>query len=334
MTNSLDSKEHDHLSFDPAIQSENIAFSPSELLMCQGCSRQNPPNRINCIYCGKELKFREEDVIDRHLVSRQLEAWEAGFNIIFRSASNGCDLMAATKLLGENIDLTAIVAAGNPVPIARVDSLKLAEILVTKMLGSGVVCSIVSDADLDAERPPIRLSKIEIADDLFFFTDFNTRSSMEIANEDLTLIVTGQLNRTRTDLIEKRKRKGSELLDESASFTDELIVDLYTRNEPRGFRIYPAGFDFSCLGQEKGILARENIERLVTYLSSLASNARFVSSYSAARPFLARVWEVESRTDAQGIKRIGFGKRGFGKTESTSNLQQFTKYSRLQRHLL
>ncbi|MBK6751586.1 MAG: hypothetical protein IPG67_16710 [Acidobacteria bacterium] len=334
MNNLPDRTDEDPKAFDPAIQSEKIAFAPGELVSCDACSRQNPPNRTHCLYCGKELEFRAEDLDDQKPVARALESWEAGFNVIFRSALSNCDVSAANVLLSENSELAAIVRSGIPMPIARVESLKLAEILADKLKGVGIDCIVVGDADLDVERPPVRLSKVAVAGGHFEFTDFNTHSTVRIAFSDLTLIVTGQLNRTRTDLIEKRKRKGPELLDETASFADETLLDLYTTNDIRGYRIFSAGFDFSCLGDKMSLLARENMDRLITYLSDSAPSVIVVTNYAAARRYLAPFWEIETRSDAQGIKRIGFGKLGFGKTESTSNLQQFTKYSRLQRHLL
>ncbi len=334
MNNLPDRADQDQKAFDPAIQSENIAFAPGELVGCDNCLRHNPPNRTHCLYCGKELEFSAELLDNRKPVARALESWESGFNVIFRSAVSNCDLSAANLLLSENAELEAIVRSGIPMPIARVESLKLAQTLAIKMKGLGIDCIVVGDADLEVARPPVRLSKVAIENGHFEFTDFNTHSTTRVAFSDLTLIVIGQLNRSRTDLIEKRKRKGPELLDETASFADESLLDIYITNDTRGFRIFPAGFDFSCLGDKMSLLARENMDRLVTYLTARALSVNVVNNYTAARRHLAPFWEIETRSDAQGIKRIGFGKLGFGKTESTSNLQQFTKYSRLQRHLL
>src|SRR2546422_10386361 len=32
------------------------AFKAQELINCEACSRPNPPNRLNCLYCGFGLK--------------------------------------------------------------------------------------------------------------------------------------------------------------------------------------------------------------------------------------------------------------------------------------
>ena len=48
---------------------------------------------------------------------------------------------------------------------------------------------------------------------------------------------------------------------------------------------------------------------------------------------LGTVWEIESRNDPQRPKAFGVWQVEFGTVASTSNLNQFTKYSRLQWHL-
>ena len=101
-----------------------------------------------------------------------------------------------------------------------------------------------------------------------------------------------------------------------------------------GYRVFTSGFDFSCLGDEKGLLASDNLKRLTSKLASLSSNAKLVHEYRSVRQSLGSVWEPEIRRDTKGLQRTGFGKREFGSVMTTSNLEQFTKFSRLQRHLL
>lgn len=337
MPDVTESNEKERSSFDPSIQTENIAYAPADLLACDGCSRQNPPNRTNCIYCGVPLAITVGQFADERPIIRELEAWEPGFNVIFRPGLDGRGISAAktaSLTLLDPDEVNEIASSNSTLPIARVESSKLAEILAVELGKLELSCFVVSDADLAADTPPIRLSKVEISETAFRLIDFNTRLATEVLFSDLALIVQGHLSRTRTDLIEKRKRKGAELLDETSSFADETVLDLYTRNDSRGFRINLAGFDFSCLGAEKTLLAKDNIGRLVKLISGLAPNARLIDDYSSVKRPLSLVWKIESRTDAQGIKRLGIGKSGFGKVESTSNLLQFTKYSRLQWHLL
>lgn len=337
MPNSTESADEIRAPFDPAIQTENIEFLQEELLTCDGCSRQNPPNRINCIYCGTVLAISAEQFVQQKPVIRKLESWEQGFNIVCLSSTvedRSLENKIASLTGYDTSDVNMILSSSAPLPILRVESSQVAEMLSNEFNGLGLTCCVVSDADLAAERPPVRLAKIDISKTSFQFIDFNTKAAADIAFLDLALIVRGQLSRTRTELVEKRKRKRTDLLDESSSFADETVIDLYTKSDGRGFRINIAGFDFSCLGAEKTLLAKENIGRLIKLLSDLAPNARLADNFSTIQGALSKVWEIESRSDAQGIKHLRFGKSGFGKVESTSNLQQFTKYSRLLRHLL
>ena len=140
---------------------------------------------------------------------------------------------------------------------------------------------------------------------------------------------------SRVDSLEKKRRRGTtKLIDETATASDESILDMYSKRDGIGFRVHLTGFDFSCLGDDKGLLAVENLRRLIVRLKEHAPNAKLVTNYGSVRPALSQVWEIESRKDSQGLKRSGFGKREFGAVASSSNLNQFTKYSRLQWHLL
>lgn len=335
MPDSPESKSKESPGFDPSIQTENIAYSPDRLIACAGCGRQNPPNRLNCLYCGRELTITAADLADTDPVIRDLEAWESGFNLVLRSAAGAATEGFAKVVPGSSIDLGSIIGSNLPLPIARVESQKLADVLVEKLDRIGMRCSVISDADLAAERPPVRLQGLAIKEKHYEFIDFNTRSVTEVSFDELALIVQGQLSQTRTEMLEKRRRKAeTKVIDETAMSVDESILDIYTRTDRIGFRVYQAGFDFSCLGGRKGLIAGENMRRLAAVLAESAPNARVIDGYARVRQLLGGVWEVESRSDPQGLKRSGFGKVEFGKVATTSNLQQFSKYSRLQWHLL
>jgi hypothetical protein len=115
---------------------------------------------------------------------------------------------------------------------------------------------------------------------------------------------------------------------------DETLIDIYTRNDPTGYRIYMTGFDFSCLGEAKGMLAGENMRLLVTMLSEVTPSMRTISDHSQIKHLLGDIWEVESRKESQGARRAGFASKVFGSVQTTNDLSQFTKYSRMQWHLL
>ena len=321
--------------YDPRFQTENIAFDEEKMIACGKCSRSNPPNRLKCMYCGGGLKIADASVVRANL--RRLEIWERGYNVILRSRSeNDVDLVQIAAFLAiESEQLSAILDLAQPLPIARVESEKEAAIAVEKLECLGLKCSVLSDEALAVEKPPVRLSGMVIDERTLTLKHFNTISLTETSTDELVLIVPGTINLSRVDSTAKKGfRSEAKLTGESATATDEAILDIYLRSDSNGFRIRLSGFDFSCLGEEKGLLAVENMQRLIAVLRERAPNAKFVNSYVAVRQALSRVWDVESRKESHGVQHSGFGKAKLNTVDSTSNLNQFTKYSRLQRHLL
>lgn len=323
-------------SFDPNIQSEDIAFDRDEMIACDACGRANPPNRFNCIYCAHELEISTGDTAATRFTSRKLETWERGFNLILvRHLDAGGKCGAAADLLRVEIaNFNEIVQSATPLPVVRVESEKEAALIRTRLEEIGFVCSVMSDDELAADKPHVRLSAAELNDETLEVVSFNTKERIKIAWNDVALIVSGVLTKGRVDSLEKKRRRGkTELIDETATSSDEEIFDLYTRDDAAGFRVHQAGFDFSCLGNNKGLLASENMRRLIVELKQRAPNARYINSYGQLRHLLRDVWEVESRKDFHGLQRSGFGKVESTSVASTSNLVQFNKFSRLQWHL-
>ncbi len=69
-------------------------------------------------------------------------------------------------------------------------------------------------------------------------------------------------------------------------------------------------------------------------MREVAPNAKFVDDYLQVRENLGNIWEVELKTDSQGIRRGGVGSFNLANVTIANNLLQFTKYSRLNRQLL
>ncbi len=51
------------------------------------------------------------------------------------------------------------------------------------------------------------------------------------------------------------------------------MIDIYSREDATGYRIFAKGFDFSCLEAEKEILAAKNLKKLAQKLYEVASEA-------------------------------------------------------------
>lgn len=338
MADDLEKESKNGTAFDPRFQTEDLAFAAEKLVSCGGCSRMNPPTRLNCLYCGGELEIAVEDGTSIKANLRKLELWERGVNVIVRERDSGIEIdrqKLASFLSMDAANVSTIIDARTPLPIARVASEKEAVLVLTGLKRFGVECTVVKDDDLAADKPPVRLSGMEITDEQLTLRDFNTGKLNTAAIADMVLIVPGRLTESKVDSLEKRGiRKKAQLIHESATAMDEALFDIYLRDDPAGFRVRMAGFDFSCLGDRKELLAGENMQRLIGVLKAAAPNANFVDNYQTVRQALGRVWDVESQKDSKSVERAGFGKAKFGTVESTSNLNQFTKYSRLQWHLL
>ncbi len=324
---------------DLPIQAENPAFKPEEMILCRKCERKNPPTRLDCFYCGKQLEFSEAQsgFIKPNL--RKLENWEKGFNLIYSPVSQNFDdarLSEIAKILKcEKEFLQKMIASQKSLPLARAESEKEAEIVQKRLRELGADTLIVSDESLNIEKSARRLRGIEFYDDKIILILFNQDEILEISNNDLVLIVTGAIFERKVEATEKRVKEGeSKILQTSETASDEFLIDIYSREDATGYRIFAKGFDFSCLEAEKEILAAKNLKKLAQKLVEAALNAKIVDDYLQVRESLGNVWQVEERTDSQGMKREGFGKFNLGNVTTINNLSQFTKYSRLQWQLL
>lgn len=322
-------------SFDPRIQTEEIAFRRDEMNVCSKCGRMNPPTRAACMYCATTLAIKAGNDTAIKVTLRKLESWEPGHNVIVRAAAEKAEIAKAAAYLSiETADLRKLLDAHVPLPIARVEGEGIADRVLIALREFGIDCFVVGDSTLDTKHLPVRLSGIEMMSDGLSVVDFNTRSHISLSTSDVKLIVVGTVISSKIDTLEKKGRgRKRKLLDETSTGADESVIDIYDRRNTNGYRVQPSGFDFSCLGEDKGLIGSENMRRLIIALKEKFPSATLSADYMNVRHLLDDVWEIESRTDPQGLRRAGFGKVEFGSVASTSNLEQFTKYSRLQWHL-
>jgi hypothetical protein len=317
------------------IQSEKIAFDLDELLACSNCGKQNPPNRSSCLYCAAALELPAGHEAAVRLNLRPLEAWENGYNIVYVPPADNPGHAGIAYYLKYEPDLVAqMLDAAHPFPLARIESRSDADMAVKSLKGLGLKTSVVRDIDLKIGKPNIRLRSVEFGDDSIALTSFNTADVTRLESDSIALIVTGRIVELKAESVEKRKKKERKILDETSTSSDEMLIDLYTRESVQGWRIAARGFDFSGLGKHKRLLATENLETLLKTLRAVAGSAVFIDEYVARMNTLTSVWDIERQTDFEGLKRAGMGKIGFGSVVRTSNLTQFTKYSRLQRLML
>ena len=335
MSSSPDIEANSPPGLDPTIQTENIAFDRTEMITCSHCERANPPNRFKCLYCAGDLKLSSQRADAINVVVRKPESWERGVNIILHGVSDAANTKhAATMLSLEQEEIVRIIGAGKSLPLARVESTVEADAVINRLRGLGIDCFAVNDEILAVETPSVRIGGFEFLPGEFAVKNFNTGIYTRFPADEIALIVEGVISKTKVDSVEKRRLRGeSKLIDQTSLSTDDRVLDIYPSNQATGFRLSPTGFDFSCLGDQKSLLARENWGLLIDLLKTKLPSAEFVTDYPEIREALETAWPSESRTETKGMIQTGFGKREFGTVAKTSNLEQFNKYSRLRRYL-
>ena len=318
------------------IREEEIGYSSDQMLACSKCGKANPPNRANCLYCAGPVENFVAGSDTPKLNLRRLENWENGFNVIALSPRCGTGTSELAKIFGPNADeIESLLEASHSVPLARFESESDAVIAKDHLARFEMDAVVVSDVMLKMGKPNVRSRSVEFLPDAILFVSFNTGKSTIVPVNDIALVVTGTVTESKFESIEKgRKKTQRKSISESSTTSDDLVVDVYTGDDEQGWRIMTKGFDFSCLGDEKVMLAGENIRRLVERIRASAPHTKFVEEYDHVGNAMSAVWEIESRKDFEGIKRTGFLRSGFSSVVRTTNVDQFSKYSRLQRILL
>lgn len=317
------------MEFDPTIQSEKIGFDAADQMICASCGRANGPKRASCIYCGNDIGDANRTVI--RIEEETLDETVLGFNIV-ACGSVFSDPDAAARLFGRDVaDIEQISVAGAALPIARFADAGTAAVMLDRSLPYVSGLRIICDRDLDPTNLPRRISRIDQDDGMITLTNFNTLAVTTYTIDTLSVIVSGVHFRNRSSVLEKRGRRGrSKLLDEDQFASDDKVLDIYFTGDRQGYRVNTTGFDFTCIGESRSLLAAENIDRLADRLSGLNGTVSSMAVYDQIRRLIDPVWQLSSQTDFNGIVRSGLGRSGFGKATETNNFSQFLKFSRLQ----
>jgi hypothetical protein len=317
------------------------AFSREELIACERCGRASPPTRMKCLYCGATLPAAEGGEDRRRPALKPLEEWERGFNVVLAPRAGGDSdprggalAEAASLARVEPEQLSEMLAATTALPLARTGERAEAELLERRLTGLGLKVEIVADEDLAVEsEPPRRVRKIE-------FDEEGVTGLSRVGGEarragwgEIVVIVVGRIFKKRIEVEERqRRRTGSEVVESRELVEDEGVIDLHFGESPAGWRIMAEGFDYSCLGARKGLLASENFARLGEEFRALSRRAAFDDSYRRVRHLLQFAWSPTQQTGAGGVRRARPGRVSTEAITNVSNEAQFTRYSRLLRH--
>ncbi len=321
------------------IQTESEAYTSEEMIACKKCKRNNPPTRLDCLYCGCDLEFDENQSQMLKPILRKAESYLNAFNLIYLGNCESWNEVQLTEIAKmtrvPKAGLSEIVMSKKALPLARTEFEKETEIVSQRLKELGIDSSILRDDQFKMEKIPRRLRRIEFEPDKLLFILFNNDEIVEIKPDDIALIVVGAAFERKLESTEKYSKKGEiKVLETAEISSDEILIDVYPKDDLVGYRISPKGFDFSGLGDEKQMIGIENVKILVERLKRFAPNAAFNDDYLGVRDKLAHIWQAEESSDSKGLKRRSFG--SFNKTSviTTNNLTQFTKYSRLQYLLL
>lgn len=309
------------------------------MVRCDECLRANPPTRVNCLYCAAILPQTEITVNLQKPVLRPLEKWEQGYNNILlppvANLSPAVLAEAADLLRLRTDDVNRILSAATPLPLARAATIDEAHLIKRRLSLLGIDSGIMPDAEPAADGPAvIKVRALDIDGGGVFAYQTPEAPFIHILWSDCTLLVSGRVMVKRVELKERQgKRAENSILHSSEFVTDETFVDVYARSQTMPFRISANSFDFSCLGSSKGLLAGENIMRLIQVFRERASEAEYDGSFDSLRKILEPVWPSEQQNESLGWRRERPGKYSIGSVVELSNETQFSRYSRLRRYL-
>ena len=321
------------------------AFAPSPMRACAACGRQSPPTRMSCLYCGALLPAPAGGEDLRRPALRALEDWERGLNVVLVRDGTPGDAAAPAELGEEALaeaatlvrieagELRHFLSARVPLPLARTADAEEAVLLGRRLGALGLRVGVVADKELAVESLPPRRVR-QLAFDADGVTGRAAGGGEERAGwGEIELIVAGRISERRIETeVEKKRGRDEDAAAESRELSaDEAVVDLYLAGRPGSWRVGSDGFDFSCLGAGKGLLAAENFSRLTSRLRAHAGGVRFDDSYVRLRHLLKYAWPPTERAVSAGLRRARPGVLRAAAVTVVSNESQFTCYGRLLR---
>jgi len=224
------------------------------------------------------------------------------------------------------------VGSGRPIPLARTNTIGQATTMAERLAPLGVRVNVFTEDTLNLDLPITRISALEFTDTGLAAT-FPKGEAISSEWDDLILIVTGRLVVKRIEIEERQRRGKAKPLDSRELFSDELLLDLYTKSDEAGFRILSSSFDFSCLGTDKSVTAFENFTKLLSLLGRRAPKVEVDDTYSSLRAVLGNIWPLEPLTGKGELRHIGAGKVNVTTVTTIGNEIQFNSYSRLRQYV-
>lgn len=337
MVEELSLKDNENMPFlddEPLVPSEPQSFAHDEMVRCDVCLRANPPTRANCLYCAAALTTGRKSVEPRAVTLKPVDDSVLGYNCILFPASGdnypADKLATAAQLLKLSAaELQRIIVAPVPLPLARIETREEAELVTRKLMDLGLSTTVVSDAELGLSAPVVNIRAAKITDDGITLKQIGGDAGTEISWFQIALMVSGRFITRRVESAEQKGKRGEKEITEAREFfADEPVMDLYANGRSECFRITANSFDYSPLPQ-RGYVAAENFASLLNLIRTRSSSARHNDSYLSVRQALDGPWPSGQRTGSGGWRRERPGKYSIEAVMESSNVNQFTRYSRL-----
>jgi len=323
----------------PIKPSEIQAFPAEQMVRCEECLRANPPTRVNCIYCGVALPVTEKSARLQKPALRRLEKWEHGFNSILvpateRRLSPEALAEASDLLKLASSDLQRILSAGMPLPLARAATEGEAALISERLAELGLETFTIPDEQLNSNERMPRIRSAKLGKTGITGCHSSGAPGFDVLFNEIALLVRGRLFVRRVEVTERKSRRAEDqIVDASEFFTDATVLDIHAGSKNASWRIEAGNFDFSVLGSRKGLIAGENLNKLIELIREHAPDVELDDSYTSVRQALEPVWPNEQRSEAIGWQRQRPGKYSTTGATESSNENQFTRYSRLRHYL-
>jgi hypothetical protein len=293
---------------------------------------------MNCLYCGATLPVTEQSAALRRPALRKLEEWEQGFNVVLHPppetpAPETIEELAALLKL-DAARLSGMFDADTTLPVARAASEEEAQLIVSRIKARGLEAEVFGDDSL--ARTPVRVRALGFDEDALVLMESAEAAPAGVFWDKVALLVSGRIVTRRVEMEERPSKLSGRgrLTDAREVASDEAVLDIYTSDAAcEGFRVMADGFDYSCLGASKGLLARDNFKTLVAELRVRAPRAALDEGYARLRAQLSLAWPAAERNESGGLRRERPGRLNTESVTVVSNEAQFTRYARMRRLL-
>ncbi len=342
MVEELSLKDNENMPFlddEPLTPGEPQGFAHDEMVRCDVCLRANPPTRTNCLYCAAALTTDRKAVDPRAIALKPVDDSVLGYNcILFPISANEYSaekLQTAAQLLKLSAaELQRIIGAPVPLPLVRIETREEADLITRKLMELGLSTTVVSDFELGFSSPVVQIRAAKFTDSGITLKQIGGDAGTEIFWSQIALIVSGRFITRRVESAEQKGKRGEKEITEAREFfADEPVMDLYANERSECFRITANSFDYSPLPQ-RGFVAGENFASLLNFIRTSSETARHDDSYLSLRQALDGAWPSGQRTASGGWRRERPGKYSIEAVMESSNVNQFTRYSRLRSLLL